>query len=45
MVNLKTSLNSYHAFKANFTGTDLSDIQKEDIIKDIALFGAEPPLG
>lgn len=40
----KTSLNSYHAFKANFTGTDLSDIQKEDIIKDITLFGAEPKM-
>ena len=37
-----TSLTSYHAFKANFTNTDITEREKEDIIKDITVFGAEP---
>lgn len=40
----KTSLKSYHAFKQIFTGIELSEKVKEDIIKDMTLFGAEPKL-
>lgn len=40
----KTSLRSYHAFKQVFTGVELSERAKEDIIKDMTLFGAEPKL-
>lgn len=41
---IKSSLKSYHAFKKVFTGTELSEQEKEDIIKDMTLFGAEPKL-
>ena len=44
MVNLKHCLTAIMHLRLIFTGTDLSDIQKEDIIKDITLFGAEPKM-
>lgn len=43
-VDFKTALKSYHAFKQQFTGIELSELIKEDIIKDMTLFGAEPAL-
>lgn len=43
-VEIKSSLKSYHAFKEKFTGVDLSEREKEDIIKDMTLFGAEQKL-
>lgn len=43
-IEFKTSLKSYHAFKQVFTGSVLSEHVKEDIIKDMTLFGAEPKL-
>lgn len=43
-VEIKSSLKSYHAFKQQFTGVTLSEAEKEDIIKDMTLFGAEPKL-
>ncbi len=43
-VEIKSSLKSYHAFKRNFTGIELTEQQKEDIVKDMTLFGAEPAL-
>lgn len=43
-IEIKASLKSYHAFKEKFTGVDLSERDKEDIIKDMTLFGAEPKL-
>ena len=41
-VEIKSSLKSYHAFKRDFTGIDLPMSDKERIVKDITLFGAEP---
>lgn len=43
-VEIKSSLKSYHAFKEKFTQSALSEEEKEDIIKDMTLFGAEPKL-
>ncbi len=43
-VEIKSSLKSYHAFKEKFTQEALSEKEKEDIIKDMTLFGAEPKL-
>lgn len=43
-IEIKSSLKSYHAFKEKFTGVNLSEKAKEDIIKDMTLFGAEPKL-
>lgn len=43
-IEIKSSLKSYHAFKRNFTNCELSINDKEDIIKDMTLFGAEPKL-
>ncbi|MBQ4529766.1 MAG: type II CRISPR RNA-guided endonuclease Cas9 [Lachnospiraceae bacterium] len=43
-IEFKTALKSYHAFKQTFTGSELSEQIKEDIIKDMTLFGAEQTL-
>ncbi|WP_405289331.1 type II CRISPR RNA-guided endonuclease Cas9, partial [Methanobrevibacter sp.] len=43
-IEFKTALKSYHAFKQKFTGIELTEQVKEDIIKDMTLFGAEPTL-
>lgn len=43
-IDFKTALKSYHAFKQCFTGISISEQVKEDIIKDMTLFGAEPKL-
>lgn len=43
-LEIKSSLKSYHAFKRDFTNSELSINDKEDIIKDMTLFGAEPKL-
>lgn len=43
-IEIKSSLKSYHAFKREFTGIDLSINDKENIVKDMTLFGAEPKL-
>lgn len=43
-IEIKSSLKSYHAFKREFTGIDLSIDDKERIVKDMTLFGAEPKL-
>lgn len=43
-VEIKSSLKSYHAFKREFTGVEISENIKEDIIRDMTLFGAEPTL-
>lgn len=43
-IDFKSSLKSYHAFKREFTNVNLSESEKEDIIKDMTLFGAEPKL-
>lgn len=43
-IEIKSSLKSYHAFKEKFTGVNLAEKAKEDIIKDMTLFGAEPKL-
>lgn len=43
-IEIKSSLKSYHAFKRQFTGVELSEAAKEDIINDMTLFGAEPKL-
>ena len=43
-IEIKSSLKSYHAFKRDFTNSELSIKDKEDIIKDMTLFGAEPKL-
>lgn len=43
-IEIKSSLKSYHAFKREFTGVELSVTDMEDIVKDMTLFGAEPKL-
>ena len=43
-IEIKSSLKSYHAFKQKFTDSNLSEVQKEDVIRDMTLFGAEPKL-
>ncbi|MDE6312235.1 MAG: type II CRISPR RNA-guided endonuclease Cas9 [Lachnospiraceae bacterium] len=43
-LEFKTSLKSYHAFKQIFTGCNIPEIIKEDIVKDLTLFGAEEAL-
>ena len=43
-IEFKSALKSYHAFKQQFTGINLSEQIKEDIIKDMTLFGAEQTL-
>ena len=43
-IEIKSSLRSYHAFKREFTNCSITEKQKEDIIKDMTLFGAEPDL-
>ena len=39
--DFNSSLKSYHAFKQVFTGIEVPERVKEDIVKDITLFGAE----
>lgn len=43
-IEIKSSLKSYHVFKEKFTDVKLSVEEKEDIIRDITLFGAEPKM-
>lgn len=43
-IEFKSSLKSYHAFKREFTDINLSEREKEDIIRDMTLFGAETKL-
>lgn len=40
----KSALKSHHAFKKEFTDSMPSELEMEDIIKDMTIFGAEPKL-